>query len=394
MNVPEHVPAGLVRDFDYVDMQGETDVFERFKKLHEGPDIFYTPHYGGHWVVTRHQDMDHILFNAKDFSNRHSTIPRQPIRIPLAESDAPIHGDYRKLLQPFFIQNNVNVLEPRIRELTNSLIDGFYATGECEFTQDFALKMPIHITMNLMGLPLEDMSFMLSVSEAILHSVDPRQKAETYGKVFQYLAEKILPQRKANPGDDMISAIVHGRVDGGRATTDEETLGLCAALIAGGLDTVPNMLSFMAMFLARNPAHRQQLNDDPSLVPDAVEELIRRHHIGNFTRVVIRDMEYKGVQFKAGEIVMTPTTLAGIDERRYPDALTVDFKRADKKHIAFGRGPHQCIGLLLARCELRGFLAEWMKRIPHFAIKAGEQPVVAAAAVNHILHLPLTWKVA
>ena len=170
------------------------------------------------------------------------------------------------------------------------------------------------------------------------------------------------------------------------------TLGLCAALIAGGLDTVPNMLSFMTLFLARNPAHRQQLIDDPALVPDAVEELIRRHPIGNFVRVVIRDMEYKGLQFKAGEIVMTPTTLAGLDDRRYPDAMTVDFKREDKKHIAFGRGPHQCIGILLARCELRVFLAEWMKRIPHFAIKAGAQPITKAASVNHVLYLPLTWK--
>lgn len=392
--VPAHVPAELVRDFDYVDLRHENDVYLHYKTLHDGPDIFYTPHYGGHWVVTRHEDMENILSNAKDFSNRHTTLPKQPVQILVSESDGPIHGDYRRLVQPFFSPKAVEALEQQIRALTIDLINDFHAAGECEFTQDFALKMPIHIAMKLLDLPMEDTPFMLSVAQAALHSVDMQKKVEAYGQIFQYLAEKILPERKKNPGNDIISAIIHGKVEGGRATTDDEVLGISLALIAGALDTVPNMLSFMTLFLARNPAHRQQLIEDPSLIPDAMEEMIRRHHLGNFTRVVIRDMDYKGLQFKAGDIVMSPTTLAGIDDRRYPDPMTVDFGRPDKKHLAFGRGPHSCIGVMLARSELRVFLSEWMKRIPHFEIKSGGQPVAKAAAVNHVLYLPLTWNVA
>lgn len=392
-SVPAHVPSDRVRDFDYADLQGANDVYLHYKKLHDGPDIFYTPHYGGHWVVTRQDDMEKILANAAEFSNRHTTLPKQPVQILVSESDGPIHSDYRKLVQPFFFPKSVEALEQKVRDLTISLIDGFYAKGECEFTQDFALKMPVHITMSILDLPLEDAPFMISVADAALHSVDIQKKVEAYGQIFYYLAEKILPARKAKPGQDIISAIIHGKVDGGRATTDEETLGIVTALIAGGLDTVPSMLSFMTLFLARNPAHRQQLVDDPSLIPQAMEEMIRRHHLGNFTRVVVRDMEYKGLPFRAGDIVMSPTTLAGIDDQFYPDPLTVDFARADKKHLAFGRGPHSCIGVMLARSELRVFISEWMKRIPHFEIKAGEEPVVKAAAVNHVLYLPLTWRV-
>lgn len=388
---PGHVPRHLIHDFDYADMQGESDIYARFKKLHEGPDIFFTPRYGGHWVVTRYADMDHILSNDEAFSNRHSTIPRQPIRIPLAESDAPLHRDYRRLLQPFFVGRSIEVLESKIRDLTVSLVQGLRDRGECEFTSDFALKMPIRITMDLLGLPIEDTPHMLSVAEAILHSVDHDVRMAAYGRIFQYLAVEILPKRRTNPGADMISAMLHGTVDGGRPLADEEVLGLCAALIAGGLDTVPNMLGFMTLFLARSPGHRQQLIEEPDLVNDAVEELVRRHHIGNFTRVVIRDMEYSGLRFMAGDIVMTPTTLAGLDERRYPDPLRVDFRRSDKKHLAFGRGPHQCIGIMLARSELRVFLQEWMRHIPHFRIKTGGQPVMASAAVNHILRLPIEW---
>ena len=389
---PDNVPADLVRDFDYADMGGEKDIFTRFKKLHDGPDIFWTPHYGGHWVVTRHEDMEHILSSAAEFSNRHTTLPKQPVQILVSESDGQIHADYRRLLQRFFLPKNVSILEGKIRELTHSLIDGFYDQGECEFADDFSLKMPIHISMSLLDLPMEDTPFMISVSQAALHSVDMQEKVQAYGQIFQYLAEKILPARKANPGEDIISAIIHGKVDGGRATTDEETLGICLALIAGSLDTVPAMLCFMTRFLAESPAHRRQLVEDPALINEAMDEMIRRHHLGNFTRVVINDMEYKGQHFKAGDIVMSPTTLAGLDERRYDDPMTVDFRREDKKHIAFGRGPHQCIGQLLARCELRVFLTEWMQRIPDFEIKAGEQPVMQSAAVNHMLYLPLTWK--
>lgn len=389
--IPAHVPEDLVRYFDYADMAGETDIYARFKRLHDGPDIIWTPYYGGHWVVTRHDDMKYILASAKEFSNRHTTLPKQPVQILVSESDGPIHADYRKLLVPYFMPKSVNALEPKVRALTIDLISDLYEQGECEFIDDFALKMPIHIIMSLLDLPLEDKPFFLSVSEAALHSVDMQEKVHAYGQIFQYLGERILPQRKANPGDDMISAIIHGSVDHGRAVTDEEVLGICLALVAGGLDTVPSMLGLMTLFLAQNPEHRKQIVKNPSLVNDAMEELIRRHHLGNFTRVVINDMDYKGLHFKAGDIVMSPTTLAGIDERRYPDPMTVDFKREDKTHIAFGRGSHQCIGSLLARCELRVFLSEWLRRIPDFEIKAGEQPKCQSAAVNHVLHLPIVW---
>jgi cytochrome P450 len=388
------VPASLVRDFNFFDMRGETDVYRHFQKLHAGPDIFYSPHLGGHWVVTRYKDLDHILNNAQDFSSRHQTIPINPVFVTLIESDGAMHGDFRQLLQPYFLPKRIGALEQIATELTRSLIDGFYAKGECEFTQEFALRMPIIIVMKLCELPPEDTRFLIELSEDMVRSGDPLKQQAAFAGLFRYFAEKIIPPRRANPGKDMISAIIHGKVDGGRATTDEEILGLCALLMAGGLDTVASMMGFIAMFLARNPAHRQQLIDDPKLTGPALEELMRRHHTANVSRVVIRDMEYGNVQFKAGDLILTATSLAGIDEQHYPDAMTVDFKRANRKHLAFGRGPHQCIGAFLARTELRVFLTEWMKRIPHFEIKAGAQPIAVPGKANRVHYLPLTWNVA
>ena len=119
---------------------------------------------------------------------------------------------------------------------------------------------------------------------------------------------------------------------------------------------------------------------------------MRRHHVANVSRVATRDMEYKGVTIKEGDIVLTATSFAGVDEKHYPDAMTVDFDRADKKNLVFGRGPHQCIGSFLARTEIRVFLTEWLKRIPDFEVKQGETPVSLPGKANRVQYLPLTWK--
>ncbi|UCV23650.1 cytochrome P450 [Ferribacterium limneticum] len=391
-NFPAHVPAELVRGFNYYDLGDGKDLYEHYKKLHSGPDIFYTPEFGGHWVLTRYEDIAHLLENDKDFSSRHQTIPYPPFLVTLLENDEPLHSDFRNLLQPFFTPKSIGALEQVATDLTVSLIEGLVDKGECEFTQEFALRMPIIIVMNVLDLPSEDTPYLIQISEDMVRSADPKVQEAAFGRVFEYFATKIIPARRANPGKDMVSAIIHGKVDGGRVPTDMEILGLCSLLIAGGLDTVASMLGFITVFLANNPEHRQQLIDNPALIPSAMEEMFRRHHITNIGRIAVRDIDYKGIHFKAGDFILAITALAGLDERRYPDPLTVDFNREDKKHLVFGRGPHQCIGSFLARTEIRVFLNEWLKRIPHFEIKAGESPLVIPGKANRVARLPLTWK--
>ncbi len=393
-HIPAHVPTGLVRDFNYFDLQQDRDIHEHFHKLHRGPDIFYTPQHGGHWVATRFDDMAHIFDNDADFSSRHATVPFPPYQITLMENDGQLHDDFRKLLQPYFSPKSIGSLETVATELTTSLIDGFINNGECEFTRDFAMRMPIIIVMNLCEFPKEDTAHLTQISEDITRSHDPQTQAAAFGRITEYLSGKIIPARMANPGKDMISAIIHGKVDGGRSPTQMEIMGLSTLLIVGGLDTVASMLGFITAFLARNPAYRQQLIDEPERIPKAMEELFRRHGVANIGRTVARDLEYKGIQFKEGDFILTPTTAAGLDDHHYPDAMRVDFDRADKKHLAFGRGPHQCIGSFLARTEIRVFLTEWLKRIPHFEIKSGEEPQVLPGKANRVTYLPLTWKLA
>ncbi|MET0546310.1 MAG: cytochrome P450 [Caulobacterales bacterium] len=395
VQTPAHVPANLVRNFNYVDMTGETDVYAKFKKVQDDePDIFYTPHHGGHWVVTRFEDMEYVMARAELFSNKYQTVPINPMQLPLLESDGQLHADFRLVLAPYFTPKSITNLESVSRNLTISLMDKFYDRGECEFVADFSQRMPIMILMSLLALPDEDRPYLLKISEDIVRSGDPALQMAAFGRVAEYIAQKVIPARQANPGDDIFSSILRAKVQDGRSITIEETIGFGTLLIAAGLDTVASMLGFITQFLAEHPAHRRQIVEDPSIINNALEEMMRRFHIANVSRVVIDDMDYKGVHFKAGDRILTATSFAGIDPTRYSDPFNVDFKRGDKKSLVFGRGPHQCIGSFLARTELRVFLQEWTKRIPDFEVKKGQAPVAVPGKANGMRYLPLTWRVA
>jgi cytochrome P450 len=184
--------------------------------------------------------------------------------------------------------------------------------------------------------------------------------------------------------------MVNARVDG-RDYTPAETFGMMINVIFGGLDTVAASMSFIAKHLAEQPALRRRLVQDPSLAPQAVEEFLRRFGIPNTARIIAHDFDYKGVALKAGEQILLPKVLHGLDERMYPDPLTVDLARPPSRHAAFGDGPHRCVGAGLARMELKVFLQEWLQRIPDFGIKPGERSRSSSGNVNGMMFLPLVW---
>ncbi|HKY92010.1 MAG TPA: cytochrome P450, partial [Nevskiaceae bacterium] len=149
---------------------------------------------------------------------------------------------------------------------------------------------------------------------------------------------------------------------------------------------------FSMRFLALSPSHRRQIVEDPSIIPEAVDELLRRHGIANVARVCRRDTVLRGVTIKAGDAMLIATALPGLDERRFERPMDVDFHRASKKSLVFGRGPHVCIGQLLARVELKVFLQEWFARIPDFRIPDDAIVSAAPGLANSVLRLPLAWK--
>jgi cytochrome P450 len=396
LNVPEHVPRELVRDIDFFHLAGaDADVHLAWRKVQQdNPDIFWTPRNGGHWIVTRAEDIEALQLNHERFSMAALSLPKAAMTpgmqaIPIS-LDPPRHWPFRKLMQPAFLPRAVDKLEDGVRATAIRLIEGFASDGHCEFVGAFATRLPITVFMEMMDLPAEDMDRLRPLADTATRSADVMKRRQASGAMAAYVIDYVK-QRRASPGEDLISFIGKGDVEG-RPITFEETLSMVVLLMFGGLDTVASMLGFVARFLAEHPEHRRRLIDNPALISNAVEELIRRHGLVNTARLVVDDTEYKGVFMKKGDQVQLPNGLAGLDERRFDDPLTVNFDRERPiKHAAFGNGPHTCPGAILARRELKVFIEEWLPRIPDFSIAPGHKPEYAVGMVNTVTALPLVW---
>jgi cytochrome P450 len=388
---PDIAPE-LTIDFDFFDVKAIDGDFHRgWKRLHNGPDIFYTPRNGGHWVYTRAEDIAAAWHDPERYSNRGVAMTREEREMKLypGEADPPVHKHYRALLQPFFSQKAVQRLEEKMRELTRELIDGFIRTGSCDFQVEMGRKMPIYTFLTMMDLPLEHAAALLPAADWLSRDADPESFMRAMQTMMGYLYERIA-ERKGRDGEDFISRLLASRIEA-RPLSEHEVLSLTANVMFGGLDTVVSSMGFFMNFLARSPDHRHQLVDTPELIPEAIEELLRRHSIANFGRMISENFEYKGLPMRAGDLVLLPAALHNLDDRKFADPMTVDFSRAIKNHLGFGTGIHRCLGAQLARVELRVLLQEWLPRIPEFRISDSGPVVFKSGRINSVHSLPLAW---
>jgi cytochrome P450 len=391
---PAHVPAALVRDVDIYDPAGWREagdpliVWKQIQDSH--PPIFWTPRQGGHWIVTRFDDIQHVAATFDDFSSRENFIPRG-VTIPQMPMnlDPPEHTAVRRLLAPAVMPLRLRALQAQVRQWTIEAIEALRLQGECEFIVEFSSAIPVKAFLAMMGLPIEDHALLNRLGADITKINEPEVYRVAKAQLTDYIMGWIEEFRR-NPGEGIISDAIHNEIDG-RRLTDEEVENLCVMLLAAGIDTVKSAIVFMANLLAASPAHRLQLIDDPTLIPNAVEETLRRYGSSNLARVVRHDLDYKGVALKAGDMVCLPYPLAGLDSDENDDPLTVDFTREKIRHLNFGAGPHLCIGQALARNEIVTFTEEWLKRIPEFRIKPGTKMKAMTGLSNIPLELHLEW---
>jgi cytochrome P450 len=393
--VPAHVPPKLAFDFDYYHPPGVEDDFQlALKRLQEEnyPDIFWCTRNGGHWMAIRGEDIHAIYADYKNFSSHRTAIPassQPPFPFYPILADPPDHARYRALINPSFAPKAVASLETRARAEAIKLVDGLKPSGRCEFVADFAQHLPVEVFMSIVDVPSCDRDTLLKWSVGIVRPDGPETVQLTLQEVFKYAREKIKA-RRLNPGNDLISKLARAEVNG-RPLTDDEVTGMVSLILLGGLDAVVTSLSFAALFLARSPRHRAQLTDNPQLIPQAVDELLRRFPVANTGRRVVRDMVYKGVEMKGGDMMLLPTVLHGLDERAFRNPLEVDFHRPPPLHSTFGNGPHRCPGSNLARTEIKVFLEEWLKRIPDFRVQPGAKIRMGAGMIATISEVPLEW---
>jgi cytochrome P450 len=394
--VPPHVPERLVVDFDIYNVPPhQGDYHLALKQLHDPavPEIFWSPRNGGHWIATRGDDIYHIFRQYEDFSStRLQPLFRdEDLQLPPIMFDPPQHTEFRNLITPVLTPKAVEGLGERARENAIALIEGFYPRGECEFIGEFAQQLPIGIFMNMVDLPATDRKMLLSWAEQQVRPTARDERDHGMDELFKYARAKIA-ERRAKPGKDLISTLSQARPNG-KPLSDFHLESLVVMLLIGGLDTVASMMGFVGKFLATNPGHRKQLIEKPELIGKAADEFMRRFPIVNQGRTVTHDFEYKGVQMKKGDMIMMPTALHGLDDRKFDHPLEVNFNRPTPIHSTFGNGPHRCPGSYLARVELRVFMEEWLKRIPDFCIKPGESAGFRAGVNATVTYLPLAWDV-
>lgn len=390
-------PAGLdpshVVDFDYLNPAGfdGSDVYAALKALHDLPDILWTPRNGGHWMVTRSEDVRWVRERHEIFSHEEFGVPRGAMNVlmPPVTVDPPYHARFRAVLNPAFTPAAVRRLADHARAVAASLIDELASRGGCEFVDDFARVMPVMVFLKVMGLDAGRRDEFVEWAVGYTSAKDQETKDRSAGKIAAFLAEE-LDARAREPGDDLLSRIVAWR-NNPRFGHEGEVLGMAIVTFIGGLDTLSNLMSFAARHLASDPEARRRLIAEPALVASAVEEYIRRHGLTMTGRLIRSDVVRKGVTMRRDEMLLVIDPLAGIDERAYPDPLAIDFNRPNAVHDSFGNAEHKCIGEHLARMELAVFIEEWLKRIPDFALDPASAPVSYAGPVIGMSRLNLVW---
>lgn len=256
-----------------------------------------------------------------------------------------------------------------VRAICADLIDRIAESGECEFLRDFAHPFPVTVFMKLMGLPMQMQATFVEWVH-VAHTAQTREDAMAGTKVVADYLREALAERRRSPRDDLISAIAHAKVDG-RPIDPDYAHDMCFLLFLAGLDTVTAGLMHIFSWLASHPDRKQELIDEPALIPNAIEELLRYHAWVPSQRTVKKDVEFRGVTMKYGDHVHLPLGFPSNDPALLADAERIDFRRESIAHFAFASGVHRCAGSHLARRELRVAVAEWLRRMPDFHLQPG-----------------------
>jgi cytochrome P450 len=334
-------------------------------------------------VVPHRQAVEEAFRHPEIFASTEA-VDLQNVRplIPLG-IDPPEHRKYRRILDPLFSPRAMALLEEPIAELANELMDAFEGQREVDFAASFSIPLPSQVFLTLLGLPLDELATFLAMKDGIIrpeHVVGCEPGApeaiahqkRTAASIYEYF-ETLLDERAADPRDDLVTGFLDTEIDGQKLTR-EDICDICFLFLIAGLDTVTASLDCMFAFLARNPDHRRQIVDDPSLIPAAVEELLRwETPVMGVVRQTTRDTELGGCPIPAGQTVTLLIGSANTDGDELGDGEDVRFDRENNRHLAFGGGVHRCLGSHLARQELRVALREWHERHPDYSIKPGTE---------------------
>lgn len=356
----------------------------------------------GFWAVLRHADVVHVSRHPEIFSASLGgiTIENMPeetldrVRNMLAAMDPPRHSAHRAPLSTHFRPRMIAELEHRVREVCRAIMDEARQRGEVEFIREVAAQLPVRVIGELFGLPPADWEYLRTLAERNTSSQDPDlgdpDGANATGgmEMAAYAMDLAVTLRKRGLGDDPISVILGTRFDG-RSMSDAQFGGFFVQLVTAGNDTTRGMLSSGLLTLLHHPPQLAEIRADPSLLPGAVEEILRYDNpLHYFRRTALLDTEVSGVEIRAGDKVAMYYTSANRDEAVFADPQSFDIHRRPNPHLSFGMGTHFCLGAHLARLEGRVFFAELLDTFARIEL-IGEPVRIRSNLNNSLKRLPI-----
>jgi len=375
--------------------------------------------YSPFWVLTKHADVVYVGARDKLFPSGQRTIfltdaaSEAQIRASTGGDpnmsrsvltlDEPEHGKYRRVAQAWFMPKNLKTLEARIRELARSYIARMgEGDWEGDFASEIAIRYPLNVILEIMGIAQSEEPYVLKLTQELFGASDPtlsrmgkevdaKQMAAEMAKVFvdfkRYFAD-LAAERRRNPGDDVASLIVRSTIDG-QPMPLADAVDYYQTLATAGHDTTASTLAGAVLALCQNPDELCRVKKNPALIPDLVEESLRwSTPIRHFMRTAVQDVDIRGRKIRAGDGLMLNYLSANRDEEVFEDPFAFRIDRRPNPHVAFGFGAHVCLGLHLAKMELRVFLEEFLARVTSMTL-AGKPHQVATILIGGVKSLPI-----
>lgn len=422
MQIPADIAFAVVDPKAYADGKRIDEAFKWLRR--EAPLAVAQPEgFDPFWVVTRHADILNIerqndLFHNGDRSAVVTTIEAdKKVRAmmggsphlvrSLVQMDNPDHFNYRRLTQAWFLPQNLRNLEARIREIARGFIDRMAAKGDgCDFARDVAFLYPLHVIMEVLGVPECDEPRMLKLTQELFGSADPDVNrsgqriddvdvglANLQATVVDFMTyfNEMTEDRRRNPRNDLASVIANGAIEG-QPLGHLEAMSYYIIAATAGHDTTSNTTAGAMWALAENPAQFKKVKENPSLIPSMVEESIRwETPVKHFMRTATADAEVAGQKIAKGDWLMLCYPSGNRDEAVFDDPYTFNPERTPNKHVSFGYGAHICIGQHLARMEMRVLWEELLARLDHVELN-GEPKRTEANFVCGPKAVPIRFK--
>jgi hypothetical protein len=342
---------------------------EIYRELRDRQPLAKSP--AGFWAVSRFEDVFAIASDPVNYSSERTVIS-PPGLIPTIQSlDPPRHDRLRALVSLAFTPSRVRAMEPRVREIARSLLVPLLEAGRGDLLAQYARHIPSQVIGEMIGIPGERIPDFLHWTEAMVELPQDKTQSEAIknpaASIYAEFAT-LLEQRRRSRESDLMSALIDARIDG-TELTQEELLGFCFVLVVAGNDTTTNLIANGAVLLAEHPEQRRLLAQDPSLLPDAIEEMLRYEAPAQaLPRRLTRDVELHGQALREGEQLFLLWGSANRDEREFEDADRFDVRRRIKRHLGFGQGVHFCLGKSLARLEARVAFEELLAAAPEYQL--------------------------